>query len=164
MSEALLVADSGPLIALARIGLLSLPARLFREALITATVWEEVSRGPHVPELHALDAAVRAGLFRVVSDPIDVPLPVTQARLDPGERFAIALALKEGAVVLVDEKRGRAVAAGLGLHVLGTLGLLVRARDAGMVEKVRPLAEALLQGGYHLARPLVERTLAAIGE
>ncbi|MEO7854901.1 MAG: DUF3368 domain-containing protein [Rubrivivax sp.] len=65
---------------------------------------------------------------------------------------------------MLDEKRGRTVAAGLGLHVLGTLGLLVRARDAGMVGKVRPLAEALPQSGYHLARPLVERTLATIGE
>jgi len=164
MSEALLVADSGPLIALARLGLLSLPARLFREALVTATVWDEVSRGPYAAELQALDAAVQAGQLRVVSDPTDVPLPVTAAGLDPGERLAIALALKEGAVVLVDEKRGRAVAARLGLHVLGTLGLLVRARDAGIVEKVRPLAEALLRGGYHLARPLVEHTLAAIGE
>jgi predicted nucleic acid-binding protein len=164
MSEALLVADSGPLIALARLGLLSLPAQLFREALVTTTVWDEVSRGPHAAELQALDAAVQAGQLRVVSDHADVPMPVAQAGLDPGERSAIALALKQGAVVLVDEKRGRAVAAELGLHVLGTLGLLVRARDAGLVEKVRPLAEALLQGGYHLARPLVEHTLAAIGE
>jgi hypothetical protein len=164
MSEALLVADSGPLIALARLGLLSLPAQLFREALVTATVWDEVSRGPHAPELQALQAAVQAGQLRAVADPADNTLPVTEPRIDPGERSAIALALSLGAAVLVDEKRGRAVAEGLGLHVLGTLGLLVRARDAGIVQRVRPLAEALLQGGYHLARPLVEHTLAAIGE
>ncbi len=164
MSEALLVADSGPLIALARLGLLSLPARLFREALVTATVWDEVSRGPHAAELLALNAAVQAGHLRVVSDPTGVVLQMTEPRIDAGERSAIALALSVGAVVLVDEKRGRAVAEGLGLHVLGTLGLLVRARDVGIVDRVRPLAEALLQGGYHLARPLVEHTLAAIGE
>lgn len=164
MSEALLVADSGPLIALARLGLLSLPAQLFREALVTATVWDEVSRGPHAAELQALNAAAQAGQLRVVGDPIDVFLQVTAPRIDDGELSAIALALSVHAVVLVDEKRGRAVAEGLGLHVLGTLGLLVRARDAGIIDSVRPLAEALLQGGYHLARPLVERTLAAIGE
>jgi predicted nucleic acid-binding protein len=164
MSEALLVADSGPLIALARLGLLSLPAQLFREALVTATVWDEVSRGPHAAELQALNTAVQAGHLSVVSDPTDVFLQMTEPRIDAGERSAIALALSVGAAVLVDEKRGRAVAEGLGLHVLGTLGLLVRARDAGIVDRVRPLAEALLQGGYHLALPLVEHTLAAIGE
>lgn len=164
MSEALLVADSGPLIALARLGLLSLPARLFREALVTATVWDEVTRGRGRAEWPALQAALQAGQLKVVDDPTDLPPLVARARLDDGERLAIALALAQGAVVLVDEKRGRAAAAGLGLHVLGTLGLLVRARDAGLVQRVRPLAEALLQGGYFLARPLVERTLAAIGE
>jgi len=38
MSAALLVADSGPLIALARLNLLHLPSRLFAEALVPATV------------------------------------------------------------------------------------------------------------------------------
>jgi predicted nucleic acid-binding protein len=46
MSAPLLVADSGPLIALARLDLLELPSRLFSEALVTATVWDEVSREP----------------------------------------------------------------------------------------------------------------------
>jgi predicted nucleic acid-binding protein len=114
--------------------------------------------------LLALNAAVQAGHLRVVSDSTGVVLQVTEPRIDAGERSAIVLALSAGAVVLVDGKRGRAVAEGLGLHVLGTLGLLVRARDAGIVERVRPLAEALRQGGNHLARPLVEHTLAAIDE
>ena len=75
-----------------------------------------------------------------------------------------ALALLRGAVVLLDERRGRACALDLGLNVLGTLGLLVRARQQGLVEHVRPLAEALLASGYYLARPLVDRALASIGE
>lgn len=87
---------------------------------------------------------------------------------DSGPLIALArldlLALLRGAVVLVDERRGRACAVDLGLQVLGTLGLLVRAREQGLVERVRPLAEALLVSGYFLARPLVDRTLAAIGE
>ena len=42
------------------------------------------------------------------------------------------VALESGAAMLVDEKRGRAAAAGLGLSVVGTLGILARAReDAG---------------------------------
>ena len=105
-----------------------------------------------------------AGELRLIDDPVAEPRQMAHALLDAGERSAIAAALTLGAAVLVDEKRGRAVAAQLGLHVLGTLGLLVRARDAGLIDKVRPLAEALLHGGYHLGRPLVEHTLEAIGE
>ena len=127
MSAPLLVADSGPLIALARIDLLALPTRLFGELLVTATVWDEVTREPRAAEQAALSAAVAGGLLRIEADPLQIPDALAQARLDDGERSALALALLRGAVVLVDERRGRACALDLGLHVLGTLGLLVRA-------------------------------------
>ena len=50
MSAALLVADSGPLIALARLDLLGLPARYFESVFVPSTVWEEVRRKPGVDE------------------------------------------------------------------------------------------------------------------
>ena len=164
MSAALLVADSGPLIALARLDLLALPSRVFGEAIVTATVWHEVTRAPPPAEGAALEHALQSGWVRVVDDPQDMPPALADTQLDAGERSAIALALALQATVLVDERRGRTSAKGLGLHVLGTLGLLVRARDAGMVERVRPLADALLASGYFLSSALVEHTLASIGE
>ena len=160
MSAPLLVADSGPLIALARLDLLAVPARLFGELLVTATVWREVTREPRAADHAALDG----GLLTVVDDPTHIPTVLAEAQLDDGERSALALALLRNAVVLVDERRGRACAAGLGLSVLGTLGLLIRAREQGLVDRVRPLADALLASGYFLARPLVDRALASIGE
>ena len=84
--------------------------------------------------------------------------------LDPGEQSALALALATAATVLIDERRGRACAVAMQLPVLGTLGLLVRARDAGLIERVRPLVDALLASGYFLGQMLVARTLASIGE
>jgi predicted nucleic acid-binding protein len=164
MSVPLLVADSGPLIALARLDLLHLPSRLFTEVLVTATVWDEVVRDPRPAEQSPLHGALRAGWLTVVPGhvvwPAGHPVPV----LDAGEVSAIALAHARGAAVLLDERRGRAAATALGLQVLGTLGLLVRARDAGLVPRVRPLADALTAGGYFLAPALVERLLADIGE
>ena len=100
----------------------------------------------------------------VVDDPLRIPAVLADVRLDDGERSALALALLRNAVVLVDERRGRACAADLGLSVLGTLGLLIRAREQGLVERVRPLIDALLASGYFLARPLVDRALASTGE
>jgi len=99
-----------------------------------------------------------------MEDPQQISPELAGAGLDDGERSAIALALAFQSPVLVDERRGRMAAKALGLHVLGTLGLLVRARDSGLLTHVRPLVDALLATGYYLSRPLVERTLAAIGE
>jgi len=164
MSAALLVADSGPLIALARLNLLGLPSQLFSETLVTATVWLELTRAAPPMERQLLTAALSAGHLRAVDDPQVLPPALAAALLDAGEKSAIALALESGATLLVDERRGRASAKGLGLNVLGTLGLLVRARDAGLVAAVRPLATALQASGYFLSSNLVDHTLAAIGE
>lgn len=164
MSAPLLVADSGPLIALARLDLLAIPSRLFGGLLVTATVWHEVTREPRAAEQAALAAALQDGLLRVEEDPKQVPPALAEVRLDEGERSALALALVRGAVVLVDERRGRACAADMGLAVVGTLGLLVRAREVGLLERVRPLTDALLASGYFLAQPLIDRALAVVGE
>lgn len=61
-----------------------------------------------------------------------------------GERSALALAMSRRATVLIDEHRGRTVAAAAGLPVIGTLGLLMRARELQMIGPVRPLINALL--------------------
>lgn len=164
MPAPLLVADSGPLIALARLDLLAVPARLFGELLVTATVWREVTHEPRAADHAALSAAAQGGLLMLVDDPMHIPAELAAAQLDDGERSALALALLREAVVLVDERRGRACAAALGLPVLGTLGLLIRAREQGLIGRVRPLTDALLASGYFLARPLVARALASIGE
>jgi predicted nucleic acid-binding protein len=164
MSAILLVADSGPLIALARLDLLWLPAYFFREVLVTAAVWGEVVAEPGRSERPRLLEARRDGAFRVVDDPTEIPSSLAGARRDLGERSAIALALESGAAMLVDEKRGRAAAAGLGLSVVGTLGILARAREAALVPKVRPLTDALVRSGYHLSPQLATHLLAAIGE
>lgn len=164
MSAPLLVADSGPLIALARLDLLALPARLFSEVLVTGTVWQEVMREPRAMEQLRLQAAIHGNSLQLVDGPLSWPeghpLPV----LDAGELSAIVLAGARGATVLLDERRGRAAASALGLPVLGTLGLLVRARDAGLVARIRPLTTALMASGYFLAPALVDRLLANIGE
>lgn len=65
MSAALLVADSGLLIVLARLDLLDLPARHFESVLVPSTAWEEVRRKPGVDEETRLLSAVDARLIRV---------------------------------------------------------------------------------------------------
>ena len=81
MSAPLLVGDSGPLIALARLDLLAIPSRLFGELLVTTTVWQEVLRGQREVEHARLSAAWEGGLLRVVDAPEQLPLALAEARL-----------------------------------------------------------------------------------
>lgn len=62
--------------------------------------------------------------------------PLAAAGLDPGERAAIALALEASGpvILLMDERAGVAVARCLGLAFTGTLGLLVRGHQLGLID------------------------------
>ena len=164
MSAPLLVADSGPLIALARLDLLALPGRLFERVLVTAVVWDEVTRAPRPAEVAPLLACLHAGLIEVLPTPASASSAPVDLRLDEGEQSAIALALDVKATLLIDERLGRASAQAAGLQVIGTLGLLARARQQGWIGPLRPVLDALAASGYFLAPLLVEQVLQAVGE
>ena len=69
--------------------------------------------------------------FAGLSKPLDL---VARANLGAGEAAVIELALQEGVPrVVIDERRGRRAALAVGLHVTGTLGLLGRAKELGIV-------------------------------
>jgi predicted nucleic acid-binding protein len=159
-----LVADSGTLIALARLGLLALPARYFESVCVTATVWDEVTRCSATAERVLFESAVSTGMIKVVDDvdhSIAIPLG---AGIDIGERTAIALAQAKVAALLVDDRRARRVARELGLTVLGTVGLLIRARNDGVVPALSKLLNALSESGYYLAPELIAKSLQEVGE
>lgn len=161
---ALLVADSGPLIALARLDLLWLPARLRREVQVPASVWTEVTRAPRGNDLPRLQAAFDAGWLAVAPGAQVLDARLADAPLDDGELAALSLALQQGTAVLMDELRGRAVASRLGLDVVGTLGLLLLARETRHIGPLRPLIDALQHSGYFLSQRLVQQVLATAGE
>jgi predicted nucleic acid-binding protein len=67
--------------------------------------------------------------------------------------------------LLIDEARGRKTAAELGLVTMGTLGVLGRAKQAGMVRRVRPVVARLVSEiRFFVSADIVEEFLTRIGE
>ncbi|MGD2062976.1 MAG: DUF3368 domain-containing protein [Nitrospirota bacterium] len=164
MPEKAAVADAGPLIALARIGHLSLLPAVLGEVLVPEAVVSECVRDRSRPGAMAIQSALDGGLLvlrRVKRTP---ELEALAELLDPGESEALTLAVSEGVPVLMDEKRGRRVAHHLGIPVLGTGAVLIAAKRAGLVTAVAPLLVALQESGYRLADPLVGEILKRCGE
>lgn len=158
-----LIADSGPLIALAKLGLLNLPARLFGRVVLPETVWLECTADGALPDAQALRRAVEAGDLEVMAD-LPAPPGLDLPRLDEGELAVLALAGHLGAVVLMDERRGRQAALRLGLAVVGVCGLLLRAKHLGWLGPLKPLLETLRSRGYYISPALAEQVLARAGE
>ncbi|MDZ4254022.1 MAG: DUF3368 domain-containing protein [Sulfuritalea sp.] len=158
-----LIADSGPLIALAKLGLLDLPARLFGRVAMPATVFAECQVQPWLADAEAICSAVDAGHLEVLAD-VDWPDDAAMPRLDAGEAAVLALAVHLGATVLIDERRGREAARKLGLGVVGLCGLLLKANRLGGIGRLAPLLERLHREGYFISPELSARVLAQAGE
>lgn len=159
-SARIVVADSGPLIALGRLDALSLLPALFSEIQVTVTVLAECAVRPEFVDAQRIGLAVQAGWLTPCPDCVDGP----SGRLDPGEASAIARALEIDAGLLLDDRAAVVYARALGLKVLGTLGVLVLAKRRGLVERVAPLVLELQAGGHSLGATAVQAALQAAGE
>jgi predicted nucleic acid-binding protein len=86
--------------------------------------------------------------------------------LDAGEAEAIVLAIERRAdLVLVDERRGRKTANGAGLTVTGLLGVVARAKQAGLIQLARPVLDELIQvARFWIGPELYAEVLAGLGE
>jgi predicted nucleic acid-binding protein len=137
----IVVSDSSPVVALARIGRLELLPKLYQRVLIPTSVHRELTR-PH--RRFPLDPDSWPWLtVRAVQDPGRVQ---ELGHLDPGEAEAIVLAIEVNAdVLLVDERKGRKVAAAMGLRVMGLLGILAEAKRGGLIDRMEPLLDELIE-------------------
>ncbi|MBE2201142.1 MAG: DUF3368 domain-containing protein [Anaerolinea sp.] len=85
--------------------------------------------------------------------------------LDRGESEVLALALEQSArLVIMDERRGRRYAQRLSLPLTGTLGILLLAKERGLITAVSPLIKQLQAGGMYFDTELVARVLELAGE
>lgn len=158
----IVVADSGPLIALSRIGQLELLPQLFGRVQIPSALWSEVTQGAAEGRVGAAD--VRAAPWIDVV-PADEAIIAGYALLvDEGEAAAIVVAKAHDALLLVDDDRGRRLALRLGLRIKGTLGILALAKHRGLISQARPLIDALPRCGVHVSQGLIEAVLRHLGE
>lgn len=154
----IVVADTSPVLHLARIGRLDLIPAAVGSVLVPRTVWSELIQEGTRAEVIAV---IRAATWIQI---VDDPAP-QQLGLDPGETAAILIAEALHAdALLIDERRGRGVAIGRGIAVIGTLGVLAGAKRAGAIGRVAPLVQSLRADGFWLSDALVDEFLAAIGE
>jgi predicted nucleic acid-binding protein len=163
MSERIIVvADSGPLIALSRIGQLELLPQLFSRIQIPSAVWREVTQG--AGEGRSGASEVRAATWIDIVSADSTTTAAYALLVDEGEAEAIVIAQARDALLIVDDDRGRRLALRLGLRIKGTLGILVLAKRRGLLSEVRSLIEALPQRGVHVSQRLIEAVLRDVNE
>jgi predicted nucleic acid-binding protein len=154
-----IVSDTSPIRYLVLIGQAQLLPALYTELLIPEAVADELNQ-PRTPEAVRHWMAHRPDWLKVV--PLTVR-PTPLAHLGAGERDAILLALHLKAdLVLMDEREGVEKVRRLGLTVTGTLGVLDRAAERGLLE-LAPAIARLRQTNFRIDPGLLDRLLAADG-
>lgn len=161
MRDLLLIADSGPLIALAGVRQLSLLPQLYRRVAAPSAVIDEVVASANLrPGYDLLEQAPWLERLEAPS-PLD-PLSIVLGR---GEAEAIALARQEpNTLLLLDDHQARRAASALNLAVTGSAGVLVRAKREGLITLVQPLLLTMRTNGYYISDRVIQRACQEAGE
>lgn len=162
MNEAAIL-DASPIILLARAGYLDFLQILKRPLVVPRPVVEEIR------EKGARDAAVLA-LRRRADLLTEVPGVATDGsaaawNLGRGETSVLSLARKEpGSIAVLDDLQARRCAEWLEIPTTGTVGIVLRAKQGGLVPAARPLLQRLISEGMHLSPRTLDAVLLRVGE
>lgn len=163
-TEQVVVADSGPLIALTILDQLSVLDHLFATVFLPEEVFNECIVKPESIGAKEIALAVDAGIFTVVDPPDNSTFLSLSRILDPGEAAAITLAEEKKSVLLIDERKGRKIALAREVEIIGTGAILIHAKRKGVISEVRPSLDALQGQGYRLSQQLYKRLLELANE
>lgn len=160
----IVVSDTTPLIGLASIGRLELLQELFEEVYIPQAVFDEtVTHGRE--ESKAKQAVTNSSWIHVVEVKDRLAVNVLLDEMDLGEVETIVLASEMNADwVLMDEKKGRRKLAQLNIPKIGTLGILLKAKQVGLISLLKPEIEDLQKSGFSISSLVVEQILEMADE
>jgi len=159
----IIVSDAGPLIALAKTKKLDILKRLFEKVRIPPSVFHELRITSSRPGAAEFKEALEITKWIEVSTPVNIPHILLDA-IEQGEAEAIALAKKEGLVLLIDERKGRKIAKKEKIKITGTGAILVAAKKKGIIKKVSPALNELLECGYRISKRLRKKILTLAEE
>ena len=145
------VTNSTCLIGLERIGRLDLLPRVFSKVF--------------APPMVATEVGKEVGWLMVQPVQNLAVVATLKTQMDEGEAEAIALAMEVGDVLLIlDDKKARRVAQQIGLKVIGTVGMLLRAKRDGVIAEIKPLLTALVEADFRISDGIIQEALRLSGE
>jgi uncharacterized protein len=152
----IIVSDTSAITSLLQIGRLDILSMLYEEVVTPIEVATELQRfHPKLPNS-----------IRIVPVTDLMQLEKLKIEFDPGEAAAITLMLEgKGDLLLMDEKRGRRVAARERLAVVGVIGVLLEAKQSGLITSLSAIFADLERiAGFRISPRLKQRVLTAAGE
>ncbi|WP_420458730.1 DUF3368 domain-containing protein [Neolewinella sp.] len=151
MPERVVLSDASTLIGLSSIDALHLLKDLYGRVEVTTIVQDEASvMTPWLIVNDSYDSTV----FRLLA-----------SRLDDGEASAIALALtQKNCLLIIDERKGGRQALALGLKITGLVGVIIKAKERGLIDSGKDKLDELLVRGFRLSPKIYTLALKRMQE
>ena len=154
---AVVVSDTGPLIALAKVDALFVPQALFSRLRIPEAVRLECVRKPG-EDTQRIEQAICDGWISVVSfksKPADRPFSLSLGR---GETEAIQLALETTqSLLIVDDRLARRQALQSGLAHIGTVRMLLLAEERRIIQDAEAIVQRMTASGYRISPRILQQ-------
>ena len=152
----IIVSNTGPIIALSKAGYINLLMEICKEVRIPPVVHRELL-GKIGSETEYIDRALNDFVQVTEIGPLDKKVEIAAGDLDEGEKQAIGLAFTYGkdVLLLMDDYAGRNAAKKLNIPTTGVIGLLIMAKEKGVIENVGKIIEEMRYQGYWLSDELI---------
>lgn len=147
-----IVSNSSPLIALAKIGMLD----VLSGVVIPKAVFGEITK----PEKEYVKELYEWGKDKIIEVKNRKAVEYLELMIDGGEAETIVLAEELNAdAVLIDDLKARKIATLRGLNIIGTIGVLLNAKERGFISEVKPLLEELIKKKIRISKELYNHAL-----
>lgn len=160
----IVVSNATPLIGLASINRFDLLQKLFGEIIISQAVYDEVVVTGHVEGGAKIEAS-SASWVKIIPVHDNLAVEVLLDELDRGEAETIVLARELNAdLVLMDEKKGRRKLSQMAYAKIGTVGILLKAKQERLISQLEPDLTRLRTQGFSISQPVIDGILKETGE
>jgi len=152
-----IVSDTTTLIVLGKIGRFDLLENLFCKIYIPKEVFLEVSK-----KSDGIAGIIDKNRLFEIKELSDLSLlKILDGILDKGESEAIVLAKELDLMLIIDEKKGRAIAKNMGLDIIGLLGVLLLNVKKGFINSIETvdILENIKNRGFRISKPLEKKFL-----
>lgn len=147
------IVSTTPIISLLKIGKLEILKDLYGTIIIPNAVFREMEAGKRKLHYEDLKNFEWISIQKVTTSDIKHQLK----KLDDGEAEVLILAKELNAdLVILDEAKGREYARKLNLNLTGTIGVLLKAKDKGIISSISELLEIMNEKGTWLSGRLID--------